>query len=229
MTTEPRSLMDVLGALAEQCRWRLSQDGDYLRSTSFREQIGHACRILRIEMAPPVPYSLIGKLYGVSKGTIQIHNRNWKESGVVIGNPGRMPHLSSNQMQHLIATIIRCHAERKPMRATDIKQYVMSEWGKHISTNTIHHMLARNKEVKSLPAKPMEDKRVMVGIDVISDYFNTLGQKISGTPAAFVFNVDEMGHQVWADAQETVCFVPAWEMAKVIYYPVPRAGKREVF
>jgi hypothetical protein len=129
-------------------------------------------------------------------------------------------------MRDLVATIIKCHSERKPMRATDVKQYVMRKWGKDISTNTLHHMLKKNKDVKSVPAKPMEDKRVMVGINVIRDYFDVLGQTVSGTPAAFVFNMDEMGHQVWADAQDTVCFVPASETASVVYFPVSRTGKR---
>jgi hypothetical protein len=38
--------------------------------------------------------------------------------------------------------------------------------------------------------------------------------------------MDEMGHQVWSDAIDTVCFVPNDENLSVVYYPVAREGKR---
>jgi hypothetical protein len=39
-------------------------------------------------------------------------------------------------------------------------------------------------------------------------------------------NMDEMGHQSWADAQETTCWVPSSADMEFVYVPVSRKGKR---
>jgi hypothetical protein len=57
-------------------------------------------------------------------------------------------------------------------------------------------------------------------------YFATLFSVISGAPAHFAFNMDEMYHQGWADAQEMVCLVPAAFEEPFVHSPVRRTGKR---
>jgi hypothetical protein len=52
-----------------------SVDEQFNSSGSFREQCFHACRILRTQYQPAVPYSLIGKLFHVDKATIR---KEWK-------------------------------------------------------------------------------------------------------------------------------------------------------
>jgi hypothetical protein len=49
---------------------------------------------------------------------------------------------------------------------------------------------------------------------------------VQGVPARFVFNMDGMGHQDWADRTEKTCVVPPSHGDKQVYIPVPRAGKR---
>jgi hypothetical protein len=36
-------------------------------------------------------------------------------------------------------------------------------------------------------------------------HFQVLTQAITGIPARFVFNLDEIGHQAWVDALNKVC------------------------
>jgi hypothetical protein len=50
--------------------------------------------------------------------------------------------------------------------------------------------------------------------------------KLDGIPAHFIFNMDEMGHAVWADAKDAVCYVPADVADTLVHYPVSRVGKR---
>jgi hypothetical protein len=38
--------------------------------------------------------------------------------------------------------------------------------------------------------------------------------------------MDEMGHQEWSDAIDTICFVPRDIEDQLIFYPVSRTGKR---
>jgi hypothetical protein len=49
---------------------------------------------------------------------------------------------------------------------------------------------------------------------------------MSGVPAHFIFNMDEMGHQTWADAREITCFVSSKYEEITIPYPVSRTGQR---
>jgi hypothetical protein len=51
-------------------------------------------------------------------------------------------------------------------------------------------------------------------------------QVTDGAPAHFVFSMDEMGHQDWADRTEKTCLVPAYHPTKYVYIPVSRTGKR---
>jgi hypothetical protein len=129
-------------------------------------------------------------------------------------------------MDELVEFITRSHEAHRPARMHDVRKHLMMQWRIAMLDNTLHHVLARDPRLKSVTAKPMEDKRTMVDPGLIDDYFNLLFGTVSGTPAAFVFNVDEMGHQPWADAVDSVCFVPSWEMSSVVYYPVSRTGKR---
>jgi hypothetical protein len=47
----------------------------------------------------------------------------------------------------------------------------------------------------------------------------------SGAPAHFVFTMDEMSHQDWADAHDTICFVRRDAADDEIFNPVSRTGK----
>jgi hypothetical protein len=90
----------------------------------------------------------------------------------------------------------------------------------------MHHILSRISVVKSVTAIPMDEKRLDVSIEQIKAPFATLFAQVSGAPAHFVFNIDEMGHQTWADAQNKTCFVPSDHPGDEVFYPVSRTGKR---
>jgi hypothetical protein len=55
----------------------------------------------------------------------------------------------------------------------------------------------------------MEDKRTKeVTEEQILEFFRNAIEAIDGVPSRFIFNMDEMGHQEWADPAEQVCVVP---------------------
>jgi hypothetical protein len=72
----------------------------------------------------------------------------------------------------------------------------------------------------------MEEGRVNVTPEQISSFFATLIATIDGIPAHFVLNMDEMGHQDWADRQRLTCYIPATVPGDSVYMPVSRLGKR---
>jgi hypothetical protein len=59
----------------------------------------------------------------------------------------------------------------------------------------------------------------------MAGHFAYLKDTIEGVPAHFVYNMDELGHQPWADAKVATCIVPAEYTEKTVYYHVFRQGK----
>jgi hypothetical protein len=68
----------------------------------------------------------------------------------------------------------------------------------------------------------MEDLRLNVTIEDIKSYFADLRKSVHGVPNHFIWNMDELGHQIWADRKSTVIVIPRTCNEKTIYIPVPR-------
>jgi hypothetical protein len=60
----------------------------------------------------------------------------------------------------------------------------------------------------------------------IRDFFRKAFEAIDGAPSRFIFNMDEMGHQDWADRVNQVCVVPLTHKSDHVYLLVSRASKR---
>jgi hypothetical protein len=73
-------------------------DGRFKESTSFREQCYFACRILRTEHDPPVPFALLGKGFGVDRGTIRNHAKKYAADLKAIGCPERPSTLRQDEI-----------------------------------------------------------------------------------------------------------------------------------
>jgi hypothetical protein len=65
-----------------------------------------------------------------------------------------------------------------------------------------------------------------VTTEAISAFVQHAMEVTDGVPAHFVFNLDEMGHQDWADRTEKTRLVPADHPSKQVNVPVSRTGKR---
>jgi hypothetical protein len=72
----------------------------------------------------------------------------------------------------------------------------------------------------------MEDNRLQVINKQILEYFAALYSIVNGITAHFVMNMDEMGHQPYADAKDTTCLAPSTHPEATVNYPVSRVGKR---
>jgi hypothetical protein len=200
----------------------LRYDEEFTKSGCFREQIGHACRVLRVQCDPTVTYILIGELFGVSKSTVTTHLKNFKIYGPLARSPGRLPKLSREQKDAIYDLIKASYEAHRPMSMSDIRHVVVDEWNIPIERVLLYHILLRDKRLRSVHANPME-----VPTEKIEGYFDTLQNLITNVPADFVFNFDEMGHQDFANAQQLVCIVPREEASSSsVYYPVSRSGKR---
>jgi hypothetical protein len=226
MLSVPRAMNYHVVQIGAQIESLLMADNDFIASSSFREQCARACMILRERQDHPVPYSLIARVMGVSKGTVRDHYMTFLMEGNRIGQSGRPSLLSPDEMNQLVNAILSCHARKEPMRMQHIRRLIEVSFEKEICSNTLHHILANDPRIRSFPALPMESNRLEVTGEQVTNYFSHLFQTISGAPCHFVFNMDEMGHQDWADAKETVCYGSADSTEDRLYYPVPRTGKR---
>jgi hypothetical protein len=119
MMSPPREvIIETLVEAERQCVLLLRTDWAFVNSGCFREQIAHACRVLRPDgPGAQVPYSMIGRLFGVSKGTVLYHLRNWKVQGVMPGTPGRMCVLTAAQLTDAVEFAKMAYYARRPLRS----------------------------------------------------------------------------------------------------------------
>jgi hypothetical protein len=217
-------LQGLLGP-QQEFLYRLRYDEAFIRATTFREQIGIACTILR-DGPMSIPYSWIGRLFQLSKGAVEVHWKNWKKRGSQPGKPGRIPSLSQDQLNIVIQYAIESFGQQKPKRIFDLTTFIMKKWQIAMRPDTLRHILARDGRTKSAVAHPMDDQRMMVSREKIIEYIDVLYGTVHNARAAFIFNMDEMGHQDWADAHDVICIVPTERDDSPLYYPVKRSGKR---
>jgi hypothetical protein len=90
----------------------------------------------------------------------------------------------------------------------------------------MRHIAARDDRLRPVEAAPMELERTTVTHEAIVSYLAHLSQIVEDVPPEFIFNMDEMGHQDYADAMKVTVFIPADDPRDVVPLPVSRAGKR---
>ena len=76
--------------------------------------------------------------------------------------------------------------------------------------DTTRHIIRNNfnKLFKIVDAKPMDISRVLVSLSDVEDNLYNLNQKITGLPPLFIFNLDDVGYEEFADSHEIKVIVP---------------------
>jgi hypothetical protein len=200
----------------------------YQAAEGSREVCYWAERILHCEENPfgVVPYARIGRILGgMTGGAVQGNAKRYRDHGMEQLRRGRPPILTLEQWECVYNKICEQFESHNPWTAADICEFVRERFAIPVIPNTFHHIAARDQRLRSAEADPMENTRMQVPDSAIFDHFVNLAHAIEGVPAHFVFNMDEMGHQAWADAHSKVVFVPH-DAPEQVYYPVPRSGKR---
>jgi hypothetical protein len=169
---------------------------------------------------------MIGRLFNVSKATVRWNYKKYLQQGMKHQLNGRPSILSVSELEDLINKIINSYTINLPWTMHDIVHHITEQYGKTLEVNTIRHVLNRDSQIKTCRGIPMEEKRLQVSQQDIETYFTCLDEIIEGVPAHFIYNMDEMGHQEWADRQEKVCYVPKSHPHEHVYFPVSRTGKR---
>jgi hypothetical protein len=129
-------------------------------------------------------------------------------------------------MKFLHNTISEAFLRKNPATIKSLIAALSAKFGIDILPNTLSHILLRDSEIKSCRGVPMDEERVKVKKQTIADYFQLLFHYLEGIPAAFITNMDEVGHSERADAQEKVVYVPSDFPNEKIPIPIPRSSKR---
>jgi transposase len=204
----------------------LIQDAEFVNSSTFREQIWHACRILRRDLQPKVSFQKIADIFGVAKSTVWTHVRKFEANGNLPGPAGRPPKFTREQKNAITALITFSWQNGTPLKISDLKCVIANEWAMPVDRSTIYRLIDGDKRLRTVTGKPIEEARMAVVRSQIDQYFDTLEKNVTGCPAHFVFNLDEMGYQAYADRVSATFIVPSTCQDEFIYYPVSRRGKR---
>lgn len=182
---------------------------DYIMAESFCEQIGVLCSHLR---NPPlkVSYERIGKLFDESRHLIWDMEKNYIRGPGVDGRPCTLNDNELNILRGLINQLLYNPAFRIYPTFAEISDLIYTNFKKYISQDTLRHLFYTkfSDDYKTCIGVPMDKDRVEASLIDIETNLMQLSQKVSGVPAPFVFNVDEMGQSDFADAHETVVIVP---------------------
>jgi hypothetical protein len=92
------------------------------------------------------------------------------------------------------------------MTLAEARSFVLFSHGLSLEKRSVLHVLVACPGIKRCGVF-REEGRVEVREHEIVELFETLGSMVDGVPAAFVFNMDEMGHRYREDQKE-MCYVP---------------------
>lgn len=216
----------VVRTLEESIVDALRNDEAFTQSTDLRSQCFHACRILRVNRLPCVPYSLIGRILGVNKGTIQRHFKQCARHADAPPANGRPPLLNPAEQAAVCDFVADAYRRRSPCVLAELKAHIVSTFHVVLEKSTLCHIIGRDPRLKTCRGIPIEAKRAEVTPEQIRNFFAEALTIAEGVPSHFVFNMDEMGHQEWADRKEIICVVPIDHEGDHVCLPVPRTGKR---
>lgn len=178
-------------------------DQNFQNATTFTEQIGILCSYLRNENIM-VSFERIAAVFGKTRQCVCYHLQCYNNHNDTIGRP---PLLTDEELQLVIEEINHhIYNDIGPFYPTyeDISDFIYFKFGKSIIPDTLRHILRDNfgDYIKTVTGKAMEENRLNININDLENNLKDLKNKIDGIPCPFVFNIDEVGVQEYADNEE---------------------------
>lgn len=201
-------------------------DQNFQNATTFTEQIGILCSYLRNENIM-VSFERIAAVFGKTRQCVCYHLQCYNNHNDTIGRP---PLLTDEELQLVIEEINHhIYNDIGPFYPTyeDISDFIYFKFGKSIIPDTLRHILRDNfgDYIKTVTGKAMEENRLNININDLENNLKDLKNKIDGIPCPFVFNIDEVGVQEYADNEEKKVIVPASYPFKTAPYGISRKEK----
>ena len=200
---------------------------DFIFATTFRQQVGIICEHIHNNFIK-VSYERIGKVFNENKYAVRHQHNKYLYGKNTNGRPSK---LNDEQIQKVIQKIYSYHTN--PGFSIypgfgDIEEFIFNEFNIQIKRDTLRHIinLKLSNIFKTVIGKPMDSKRIEANFISIDMNLNVLSELIEGVPINFVFNIDEVGNQDFADAEIKTLIAPAGYNQLYAYYPVTRSCSR---
>jgi hypothetical protein len=110
----------------------LRDDELCMSSTTTRAQFYHACRVLREDRSPAVPYALIGRILGIERSAVKSHFQKGADHLDKVSPNGRPSIFSNEEHEDLIRTIKEAYQMPRPMSIGEISYYTETRFQKSI-------------------------------------------------------------------------------------------------
>jgi hypothetical protein len=171
-------------------------------------------RYLRENYSPAVPFSVIARLLNRRWWIVRKQWLKWKKHGQDSLATERPPIFDQEMIGEIIDFIVTRWSDHRPATDQDIRTLTSRKWNIVVCPDTLRHILAELTDISSAIAYPMEVERMNVPEEAIFRWITRLRKSIKGVPSPFVYNMDEIGHQEYADATERKCFISSHQEQK---------------
>jgi hypothetical protein len=187
----------------------------------YHQQVVEIAEALR---QPPHCLSLktIGSIFGISKGAVNSHlSERWSDRPA-----GRPRTLTDDQWEDIVSYVLLRNEARRPPSYSDIQIHILDTFDVSIAGDTLRNLIRRTDRLRVVDGKPVEEERVECDTTQIDAYYRNLEHILKDFPASLVINLDESGHQEWADRHIGKVVVASNHIGATIEVPISRKKKR---
>ena len=165
--------------------------------------------------------SQIADLFNINKGNF---SRALNKTPQANGRPTKL----TEEMEEELLLYIQLRAEaRKPCTNQDIRNFILEQFSIDIVPSWINNFIKRhNTKLAHSTAFPQEKGRFSLPRQLALKHISNLKKYVDGLPTELVFNLDEVGHQPWADKKFKKVIVPMYMKDNRIEYSIDRSEKR---
>jgi hypothetical protein len=210
----PDDILDGFTALQATDEWKAAD--------SYRMQI--AMIVQALHFGPmKATFIIIARMVGKSKAAVF---KKYEKSQQQARAHGRPCLLSESDIEAMRMFVLDCFEKGIAATYEAIAHFLDSEMSIQISLDTLRHIVHRHPDSKTVVGIPMERERVEVDSREIGECYDRLRSEVTGLPSAMVFNLDETGHQEWADKHDIRVVIPVSYESESIHVPCDRSSKR---
>jgi hypothetical protein len=164
----------------------------------------------------------IGSIFGISKGAVNGHlSEKWSDRPA-----GRPRTLTDNQWEDVVTYVLLRNGARRPPSYADIQIHILDTFNVSVAGDTLRNLIRRTDRFRVVDGKPVEEEQVECDTAQIDAYYRNLGHILKDFPASLVINLDESGHNEWADRQMGKVVVPSSHIRPAIEVSISRKRKR---
>jgi transposase len=112
-----------------------------MNAETLRESCWHTCQALRENHTPAVPYSLIGRILGIDRGTVKYHSKRCEGLGATLRRNGRPSILSGEHRKDLVRQIKEAYHHDILWTIAEILQFCQERAAEALDWNSVYHWL----------------------------------------------------------------------------------------